>query len=730
MTLNSQFKMIRKNIIFMIAVMFFAILRLHSLECVHGTIIEGTHGKYIKGETYIAGEIDIWFHEHITEEEITQFITKYSYSELKQKYRTSNILKNLRKFMFNDELVCDICLWGSIIEENIVRSSWLATIWEELYIPNDPGFSNQWSLRNTGQYINVSETIYPLFINGTAGADIKATEAWSFINSTQGNNREKVVAVIDSGFIRHWPDLEQRWRINHNETEDPYTDADGNGARGDYWGWNATTNSGNIPTGPTLSSHGTIVSSIAAAIGDNGTGISGVCLNYSDIKIFPICASADSINGGGFNNYGILRALEYVRNRKTEYNNDPTTGVNFVVVNMSFIAYNAWNTQYKTDLENLINEIGQIGVLSVAAAGNNDYNNDLYLPIPAAINSSYLITVGGTNHNDERWSSSNYGQYTVNISAPAMYICFPKYDVQIIGGNFVYTPAGFTYLSGTSLSTAFVTGAIPLMYKAASVYLLDNFELDFPISLTHAMKAWVLSSGDSLSTLGDYTLTGRRLNGLNAVTLVRNVSIPLETVEIRTNLVLYDYDGPLNKHYKILQSATLTINNSNYYPHLNPNISPLCGFEIVSGTLNLLNTTLDLGDGFIIASNQTSNINILNGIPIQTINLKKGNINISNNASMLIERCNITMADSSSFKVNNSTLNLNNTRLSFKNSSFEAVENAFVNVYNGAKLTTTENSFAMIGIDSDLILDNGSLEEKEIIFQHSSHILEKIQIIF
>jgi subtilisin family serine protease len=57
--------------------------------------------------------------------------------------------------------------------------------------PNDPKFSQQWSLQNTGQS------------GGTSGADIKAVQAWAL--STGSSN--VVVGVIDTGIDFNHQDL-------------------------------------------------------------------------------------------------------------------------------------------------------------------------------------------------------------------------------------------------------------------------------------------------------------------------------------------------------------------------------------------------------------------------------------------------------------------------------------------------------------------------------------------
>jgi hypothetical protein len=58
-------------------------------------------------------------------------------------------------------------------------------------VPNDPQFSNQWGLQNTGQN------------GGTVGIDVNAVGAWS---ATTGS-RKIVAAVLDTGFDLNHADL-------------------------------------------------------------------------------------------------------------------------------------------------------------------------------------------------------------------------------------------------------------------------------------------------------------------------------------------------------------------------------------------------------------------------------------------------------------------------------------------------------------------------------------------
>ena len=115
-------------------------------------------------------------------------------------------------------------------------------------LPNDPLFSSQWGLRNTGQSVNG--------ISGTSGGDINIVNAWDI---TTGNTSIKV-AVLDSGIPLTHPEFSGRLLQGY-----------------DY------ANNDNDPTDD--QGHGTNVASIIGANGNNNSLIAGI--NWS-CKIIPV----------------------------------------------------------------------------------------------------------------------------------------------------------------------------------------------------------------------------------------------------------------------------------------------------------------------------------------------------------------------------------------------------------------------------------------------------------
>lgn len=169
--------------------------------------------------------------------------------------------------------------------------------------------------------------------------------------------------------------------------------------------------------------HGTHVAGIIAATIGNDIGVAGVVSS----KILPVRVLG---NSGGGSIFSVAKGIDWaVENGAT-------------LINMSL-----GSSGNSPVLESAVRDAQRKGVIIIAAAGNDNKNNDRQPQYPANYDS--VISVGATDAKGERAYFSNYGE-TVRVWAPG---------VDIMS---TWKGGGYRSLSGTSMATPLVTGAIAL----------------------------------------------------------------------------------------------------------------------------------------------------------------------------------------------------------------------------------------------------------------------------
>ncbi len=363
--------------------------------------------------------------------------------------------------------------------------------------PDDPMFNQQWALNNTGQN------------GGTPDADIDAPEAWDI--TTGGLTKlgdTIVVAIVDGGCDLNHEDLTY-W---HNYAEIPNNgiDDDNNGYIDDFRGWNAYNNNGNVPS----DFHGTHVSGIAAAHGNNNLGVSGV--NWYT-QVMPVAASSGT-------EAIVVAGYGYVLEMRARYNEtNGAEGAFVVATNSSFGVdygqpedYPIWCAMYDS--------MGVQGILSCAATANLNINIDVEGDVPTACPSPFLVAVTNTTNNDLKNSSAAYGLETIDLGAPGTSI------LSTVPGN------SYSNLSGTSMATPQVTGAIALMFAAADSNLMNTYKND-PANGALLFKNYLLAGVDVIPALEGITVSGGRLNVYNAALEVSQTTTPVELTSFAANSV-------------------------------------------------------------------------------------------------------------------------------------------------------------------------------------------------
>jgi hypothetical protein len=355
---------------------------------------------------------------------------------------------------------------------------------ERVLEPNDPNYVNgtQWDMNNTGQN------------GGTNDADIDAPEAWELnTGGITAAGDTVVVAVVDGGFFLAHQDL-NFWK-NYAEIPGNSIDDDNNGYIDDVNGWNAYNNNGTI----TSSQHGTHVSGTVAAKGNNNLGVAGVNWN----------AKVMAIQGSSGTEATVVNAYAYAYKQRKIYNQtNGLQGAFVVATNSSFGVDNANPSNFPIWC-GMYDSLGTVGILSAGATANANYNIDVTGDMPTACPNNHLITVTNTTRNDVKTSSAGYGLTTIDLGAPGTTV------------NSTTPNNAYANLSGTSMATPHVAGAVGLMISAACPQLLQDYN-NYPDSIALLFKDFMLDNVDPNADLLNKTVTAGRLNVHNSLVAISN----------------------------------------------------------------------------------------------------------------------------------------------------------------------------------------------------------------
>jgi len=335
-------------------------------------------------------------------------------------------------------------------------------------VPNDPQFASQWGLNNTGANAGGG---------GLVGADIHAEAGWSTRTSAAG----VIVGILDSGAMLTHQDLVGNLWVNPK----PYTtamyasqDASGNSdllsETDDVNGLNAVA-----MTGPPADDvgHGTHVSGIVGAVGNNAIGVCGVDWTVQLMELKFLDSSGEGTISAE------LPCIEYAISH----------GVS--AVNGSFGSQSF--SQAEMDA---IQAAGKQGIIFVMGAGNSAENVDISPFFPADYPLDNIISVGASDNRDLPVYFTDYGSGSVELFAPG----------ENILSTYNASASSYAYLSGTSMATPFVTGAVALL------------RAQYPTDTYRETINRVLNCADRLAGLSGKAQTGGRLDLATALTTAAN----------------------------------------------------------------------------------------------------------------------------------------------------------------------------------------------------------------
>lgn len=292
------------------------------------------------------------------------------------------------------------------------------------------------------------------------GMDVAS--AW---NVSQGSG-DVVIAVLDSGIDLQHEDLKNNIYRNPNETIDG-KDNDGSGKIDDLNGWDFVDGDNNPQD---ENGHGTHVAGIIAAE-NNQIGVVGVA---PKVKILPLrFLDAD---GSGYIGDAIS-AIKYAQRRGIKIMNHSWAGSDFS--------------------QSLYDTMKSSGMLHIVAAGNEGLNIDREVIIPASFDLENMITVGALNEDGNIASYSNYGTKSVDLYAPGTEIVSTYLNTI----DPYYTR--YTYLSGTSMATPFVSGVAALIASKNPTYTPLQIKHLLLKNVQQHQNSWSLTGGILKTNLQD-----------------------------------------------------------------------------------------------------------------------------------------------------------------------------------------------------------------------------------
>lgn len=311
-------------------------------------------------------------------------------------------------------------------------------------------------------------------------------DAWNYTTGSE----HIIVGVVDSGLLVNHPDLHDNVYNNLAELNGlPGVDDDNNGYIDDWCGWD-------FVDAPEMSDtalgdytgqdndvddenfHGTHVSGIIGASGNNGIGIAGTCWNVS---IMPLRAGFRTTSGQGF--------LQ---------DDDAAAAIIYAADNGCHVINMSWgDPNYSPIISDACEYAYAKGITLIASAGNEP--GDI-LSYPAKL--SCVISVGSVNAAKQLSGFSSYG---VDLDLVAV-------GERVLSTYKMEGTEQYFYQDGTSMSAPFVTGSVALLLSLQ------------PGLSPQEVRSRLLNSTDDLAPIGFDAKTGHGL--LNTKKLLDNLDPP------------------------------------------------------------------------------------------------------------------------------------------------------------------------------------------------------------
>jgi subtilisin family serine protease len=328
-----------------------------------------------------------------------------------------------------DELIADLRDNPDVISVSPNRN-----IYAMSTIPDDEKFDSLWGLEM-----------------------INAPVAWDITNG----DGDSYVAVLDSGISADHPDLAGNVDTDYSRN---FTNENAENNTSDGLG------------------HGTHVSGIIGAVGNNGTGVSGVNWNTKIIMLKVL-----KENGTGQLDWTI-DAIDYLLTLLE-------SGLRIPAINISYGGYDSttpdkyvespeWLTFKKLDDTNKTVivvaagndgfEVGVPALYKATGSGNKTFVNVGDVGYPESMTGiNNMIVVGSLGPTKEASNFSNWSSKYVHVAAPGGDSKINGYDTILS----TFLSNSYKSLEGTSMATPFVTGSIALLASSESHKNLNASQL-------------------------------------------------------------------------------------------------------------------------------------------------------------------------------------------------------------------------------------------------------------
>ena len=492
--------------------------RLYFIFCFFFLLKTSTHAQQtesLRKDNHVKGEILFQLNENqsltVLKNQLSQYFDNLGEGSIVP------ISENMRiySFHFNPDVYDEKDMMSMLQNTPSVSAAQFNHFVEQRRNPNDPQFSQQWSL-----------------------SKINAPSVWDkTTGGTTACGDTIVVAILEFGFYdRTTDDLQSNIWLNKREIPNNNIDDDGNGYVDDYRGvalFNGKDNHSLVSSRITEGNlaHGTAVAGVIGATGNNAKLLTGINWNIKMMLISGVVFEGD-----------IIKAYDYVLTQHKLYKNSNGQRGAFVPITNFSGGFSNKNPAAMPLLCAVYDSLGKYGILNFVAVDNQDLDVEKNGDMPTLCAKQSMVAVTASNKEDSN-SGYSYSKKYIHLAAPGV-------DVPVLTSN------NEAHLdSGTSFATPLAAGAAALMWSMPETSLCQMSKTD-PVAAMNLLKSAILRGVDLVPSLKEKTITGGRLNIWNAYQqLRRNFGQPIGEYDI---LKMYPSptDRTLNVVFQLPETVT------------------------------------------------------------------------------------------------------------------------------------------------------------------------------